>query len=140
MQTMIFKRAPGGTFAGRDSNAKPPKPRMRFDSLPEYTRYRDDGCSISASCFDCPLPRCRYEEPGGLRAVMNETRDREMTQLRLAGMSVEDLAGHFGVSRRTVFRVIGGVKPESQVYNRRQSKEPIRIHPAAIERKEAHCA
>lgn len=140
MQTTIFKRTTGGTFAGREGMAKPPKPRMRFDSLPEYTRYRDDGCSISASCFDCPLPRCRYEEPGGLRAVINETRDREMTQLRLAGMSVEELAGHFGVSRRTVFRVIGGVKPESRVYNRRQSKEPIRIRPATMEGKEAYCA
>ena len=140
MQTTIFQRSVGGTFAGRQSSMKPPKPRMRFDSLPEYTRYRDDGCSISVSCFSCPLPRCRYEEPGGLRAVMNETRDREMTQLRLEGMSVEELAGHFGVSRRTVFRVIGGVKPESRVYSRRQSREPIEIRPAVLERKEAHCA
>ena len=41
-----------------------PKSRGRHDSLPEYARYRDDGCDISESCLTCPLPRCRYEEPG----------------------------------------------------------------------------
>lgn len=83
------------------------RPRLRGDHLPEETRYRDDGCDISESCFTCPLPRCRYEEPGGLRALLNESRDREIVQLRLKGMPVEELADRFGVSRRTVFRVIG---------------------------------
>lgn len=86
------------------------RPRLRGDQLPEYTRYRDDGCDISESCFDCPLPRCRYEEPGGLRALLNESRDREIIQLRLKGMPVEDLADRFGISRRTVFRVIGSTR------------------------------
>jgi hypothetical protein len=108
---------------------------MRSDSLPEHTRYRDDGCSISVSCFECPLPRCRYEEPGGLRAVINATRDHEMLQLRMQGTSVEELAGLFGVSRRTVFRVIGGSKRAST----RESAEPIPIRPV-MERREANCA
>jgi hypothetical protein len=86
------------------------EPRARRDKLPEYTRYRDDGCDISESCLTCPLPRCRYEEPGGLRALLNESRDREIVQLRLKGMPVEALAGHFGISRRTVFRVIGSTR------------------------------
>jgi len=84
-----------------------PRPRLRGDTLPENTRYRDDGCDISESCLTCPLPRCRYEKPGGLRALLNESRDREIVQLRLKGMPVEELAGRFGISRRTVFRVIG---------------------------------
>lgn len=83
------------------------RPRLRGDRLPEETRYRDDGCDISESCFSCPLPRCRYEEPGGLRALLNEGRDREIVQLRLKGMPVEALADRFGISRRTIFRVIG---------------------------------
>ena len=115
------------------------KPRMRFDALPENTRYRDDGCDISASCLDCPLPRCRYEEPGGLRAVLNEHRDRQMIQLRMAGTSVEELAGRFGVSRRTVFRVIGGMKVRPVRKREDDSNAPIPIRPEML-RKEANCA
>ena len=80
--------------------------RVRADSLPEYMRYRDDGCSIHPTCLTCPLPRCRYEEPGGLRAMLNAQRDRQIIRLRLKGVPVEALAGRFSVSRRTVFRVL----------------------------------
>ena len=140
MQTMVIQGTVGGRLADRQgSGLKPVKLRTRSDSLPEYTRYRDEGCSISPSCFECPLERCRYEEPGGLRSVLNQARDREMTQMRLAGMSVAELAGHFGVSRRTVFRGIGGVKPEAGRTNGEADKEPIPIR-ATIERKEAYCA
>jgi hypothetical protein len=103
----------------------PPKPRKRGDTLPEYTRYRDDGCDISESCLTCPLPRCRYEEPGGLRALLNESRDREIIQLRLKGVAVEELADRFGISRRTVFRVIGTTRVPAR---REYDTTPIPIH------------
>jgi hypothetical protein len=101
------RRIEGGRLAVGIS--KEQKPRGR-DTLPEYTRYRDDGCDISDHCLDCPLPRCRYEEPGGLRALLNESRDREIIQLRLKGVAVEELADRFGISRRTIFRVIGSTR------------------------------
>lgn len=93
--------------------------RVRSDSLPEHTRYRDDGCEVNPSCLTCPLPRCRYEEPGGLRALVNSYRDGQMLEMRLNGVPVEDLAERFGVSRRTVFRILGS---------------------NANQRREAHCA
>ena len=96
-----------------------------------FTRYRDDGCDISESCFTCPLPRCRYEEPGGLRSLLNEQRDRQIIQLRLKGVPVDALADHFGISRRTVFRVIGTIK---------QAPTPIPIRQEIVLQKEAHCA
>lgn len=116
-----------------------PKRRSR-DALPEHTRYRDDGCSVSPSCFSCPLPRCRYEEPGGLRAVLNQQRDDAMLKMRASGASVEELAVHFSVSRRTVFRVLEGTSPRSR---RRRDKAPVpiflrRAHAPA--REEANCA
>ena len=124
----------------------PPKPRLRQDTLPENTRYRDDGCDISESCLTCPLPRCRYEEPGGLRALLNETRDRQIIQLRLKGVPVEELAGRFGISRRTVFRVIGSARLPARtrtVYDTtpipiRREQTSSRGFPAS--EKEAHCA
>jgi hypothetical protein len=116
-----------------------PKPRVRADSLPEFTRYRDDGCDISESCFTCPLPRCRYEEPGGLRSLLNEQRDRQIIQLRLKGVAVDALADHFGISRRTVFRVIGSTKVN--VRSRRQEAlTPIPIRRESALQKEAYCA
>lgn len=116
-----------------------PRPRVRADSLPEFTRYRDDGCDVSESCFTCPLPRCRYEEPGGLRSLLNEQRDRQIIQLRLKGVPVDALADHFGISRRTVFRVIGSTKV-TVGSSRRDASAPIPIRREVTQQKEAHCA
>lgn len=82
--------------------------RVRADALPEYTRYRDDGCDVHPNCLTCPLPRCRYDEPGGLRALVNAHRDREIVEMRLSGAGVGELAGRFGLSRRSVFRILSG--------------------------------
>jgi len=110
--------------------------RVRADALPEYTHYRDDGCEVHPHCLSCPLPRCRYEEPGGLRALLNERRDREIVELRLRGASVEELANRFGVSRRTVFRVL-----ESYRQARRQGANVVRLPQREPEgRRESHCA
>ncbi|MCH7809098.1 MAG: hypothetical protein IH863_00785 [Chloroflexi bacterium] len=111
------------------------KPRVRSDALPEFTRYRDNGCDVHPSCLTCPLPRCRYEEPGGLRALLNKTRDAQIVAQRATGVPVAELATRFGVSRRTVFRVLGN-----------KTRQPIPIHqrdqaPANGQtRREAHCA
>ena len=117
---------------------RPPRKRVRADSLPEFTRYRDDGCDVNPSCLTCPLPRCRYEEPGGLRALLNEFRDRQIIQLRRKGLPVEELAVRFGVSRRTVFRVL-----ESTGRGRRAGFDAGAVQAFARlhnERKEANCA
>lgn len=28
-----------------------------------YFAYRDDGCDVSPTCLQCPLPQCKYEAP-----------------------------------------------------------------------------
>jgi hypothetical protein len=114
------------------------------------TRYRDDGCEVNDSCLTCPLPRCRYEEPGGLRAIMNEARDNEIIELRGRGVSVDAIADRFGVSRRTVFRVLGAASDGSREEARRRKAaedfEPIPIRPVRLPiqnevmRREANCA
>jgi hypothetical protein len=81
-------------------------PRVRGDSLPERTGYQDDGCEIHPQCLTCPLPRCRYDEPGGLMGLLNGLRDGEIVALRSRGVSIEEIANTFDVSRRTVFRVL----------------------------------
>lgn len=82
-------------------------PRPRKDALPEHVRYRDEGCDVFDSCLRCPLPRCRYDVPGGVRTLLNRARDREIRRLRdETALSIEAIAARFHVSRRTVFRVL----------------------------------
>ena len=79
----------------------------RMDDLPlEQEHYQDDGCDLFPSCLRCPLTRCRYDDPG--RQTGKGLRNAEMACLRRAGVSVGELAERFGVSRRTVYRIIAG--------------------------------
>ena len=111
------------------------KPRVRSDALPEFTRYRDNGCDVHPSCLTCPLPRCRYEEPGGLRALLNKTRDKRIVAQRATGVPVAELAARFSVSRRTVFRVLGNkTRQPTPIHQRDQA--PVN----GQTRREAHCA
>lgn len=83
--------------------------QVRSDALPEHIEYRDEGCDLFVSCLTCPLPRCRYDEPGGVRAMLNRERDHQIRALREdPTLSVDDIADRFGVSRRTVFRALQG--------------------------------
>lgn len=81
--------------------------RLREDALPEHLDYRDDGCEVFPSCLSCPLPRCRYDVPGGARAMLNLTRDAAIRRMREEGdLDVDEIASRFRISRRTVFRVL----------------------------------
>ena len=82
--------------------------RVRRDALPEEIQYRDDGCDIHSQCLTCPLPRCRYDEPGGVRAMLNAYRDRQILALRADGAAVDQIADRYSLSRRTVFRILSG--------------------------------
>ena len=80
--------------------------RVRGDSLPEYTRYQDRGCQDYPSCLTCPLPCCRYDKLGGVRAIQNVERDQQIRELRDSGSSIEELSGRFRISRRSIFRIL----------------------------------
>ena len=105
------------------------RPRLpREDALPEHVDYRDSGCDLFPSCLRCPLPRCRYDEPGGVRAMLNRTRDREIRRMRLdERVPVNEIARRFHVSRRTVFRALEGThrEPAREVASLRRSTEEM---------------
>ena len=79
--------------------------RVRSNTLPENTTYRDDGCDIHSRCLTCPLLVCRYDVPGGKRELLNIYRDQLIASLRHSGNTVPVVAKILGVSRRTVVRV-----------------------------------
>lgn len=77
-----------------------------LDLLPEYCRYQDDGCEFSDACLDCPFPECVYAQPGGRQQWLKGLRDREVRQLHTQGKGVKELAEMFGVSQRTIQRIL----------------------------------
>ena len=88
-------------------------PPVRSDTLPENTRYKDDGCEAAASCLDCPLALCKYDDPGWLQRESRRTRDDEIFRLREERVSVAEISERFGISTRTVHRIVqrGGASP-----------------------------
>jgi len=79
----------------------------RCDALPEYSDYADTGCDLYTACLSCPLPRCRYDANGGASAILREGRDQVIQRAAAHhGVTVDDLARMFGLSRRTIFRVL----------------------------------
>lgn len=79
---------------------------VQEDPLPEYCKYRDEGCELFPSCLNCPLSRCIYDEPGGVKGVRKRRRDGEILRLFYEGQKTADLAKRFGISRRTVERAV----------------------------------
>lgn len=90
-----------------EAGAPPKQRKTRIDALPEYTPYRDTGCDLYPSCLHCPLPVCRYEQPGGAGSLLRTSRDADIVRLSRRGdLTVDAIAAMFGLSRRSVFRVL----------------------------------
>ena len=83
------------------------KDQFEKDRLPEFISYKDDGCDISPSCLRCPLPKCRYDDPGWFRREVKAKRDQEVLKVKAEeGLGPSELAAKFGVSRRTIHRIL----------------------------------
>ena len=61
------------------------------------------ACDVSASCLDCPLPTCRYEDPAAYLRWRHATHGM---LIREQGWSPSRAARELGVSERTVFRYL----------------------------------
>ena len=88
---------------------------VRSDTLPENTRYKDEGCDASLTCLECPLSLCKYDDPGWLQRESRRTRDDEIFRLRSQKVAVTEISKRFGISTRTVHRIVqrGGAIPVS---------------------------
>ena len=88
-------------------------PRAALDALPEHYPYRDTGCDVSPSCLKCPLPQCKYDNPGWLQREKRRERDHQViSALQSYSMSVPETATRFDLSQRTVFRILKRVRAE----------------------------
>jgi hypothetical protein len=86
------------------------------DVKPEYVTYKDEGCRFHPSCLQCPYPTCFYDRFPSRRNWLKEKRNLEISKLADSGWKIKDLCLLFGLSYRTVQRIIigkyPGVKPE----------------------------
>ena len=77
------------------------------DTTPEFFHYEDTGCEISASCLNCPLPQCKYDDPIWYQRNRRLARDFQiMSTIQLENLSVEDASERFSVTVRTIFRIM----------------------------------
>ena len=83
----------------------------RSDALPEYHEYVDEGCEHYPLCLACPLPRCRFDVPGGIRSLHNRERDpvivRDYWEFEVP---VDAIARRYAISKRSVYRVVAGAR------------------------------
>ncbi len=83
-------------------------------SLPENMNFFDDGCEITyrgntvllPSCLDCPLPICKFDNPGWIKREVTEKRNQTIAQLNTMDWSPHAIAAEMDISVRTIFRVV----------------------------------
>lgn len=82
-------------------------PGTALDSVPEFYHYEDTGCEVSRSCLNCPLPRCKYDDPAWFQQHRRMARDLKVwNTMQREDLTVEETADRFSVTVRTVFRVM----------------------------------
>ena len=77
------------------------------DDASEFYHYDDNGCEVSESCLDCPLPLCKYDNPVWYQRNRRLARDfRVLHIMQDNSLSVQQTAERFSVTARTVFRIM----------------------------------
>ena len=76
-------------------------------AVPPESHYEDDGCEVAASCLACPLPRCKYDDMRWYERNRRLANDLRITAvIEREGLSAEEAAARFAITKRTVFRVL----------------------------------
>ena len=85
-----------------------------FDTRAEYPVLPDDGCEIAPSCLRCPLPQCKYDDPGGVARARKQARDQQVLDAYYSGgMSWDELVRKYHLSERTLRRIIAAEQKEA---------------------------
>ncbi len=90
--------------------------KVQYQKLGESISYckADSGCKVATEhlgsqslCLECPFPECIYDDPlkGSARAK-KQNRNVAIVERYKAGIATEDIASEFGVSIRTIQRVL----------------------------------
>ena len=78
-----------------------------IDAIPEYCYYEDTGCEASDSCLNCPLPKCKHDDPAWYQRNRRLAKDfHVMYTIERDRLSMEEAAERFSITVRTVFRIL----------------------------------
>ena len=74
---------------------------------PSIEHYEDNGCEVAATCLECPLPRCKFDDMEWFGKYRRLARDLRIASIiDEEGLSIADAAERFSITPRTVFRVL----------------------------------
>ena len=61
---------------------------------------------MSDSCLECPLPRCKHEDPWAYRKMKLQERDHAYIEvINPDNLSTKEAAEKLGINRRMVLRI-----------------------------------
>ena len=79
----------------------------RKSTTAQSGEYQDTGCDLFHSCLSCPRRRCKYDDPVEAQRERAMMQDRQKVRLmEREGWTVEEAAERFGVTARTVHRIL----------------------------------
>ena len=94
-------------IASRTETAATHTTRPLSDDATEFYHYEDNGCEVSESCLDCPLPQCKYDNPGWYKRNRKLARDfRVLHIMEQESLTIRETAERFSITPRTVSRVV----------------------------------
>lgn len=102
----------GGSPGSIPPNNFRPVRKSKMDDGRYDENYLDTGCELAPSCLECPFPRCIEELPGGVTRAARHKRNNELIQRAKEGISTAQLAEEFGISRRSVQRLLAPYRKE----------------------------
>ena len=77
-----------------------------------YLERPDRGCEVSPSCLACPLERCKYDDPESYLLHLRQQADREkLAVIRTEWLTPAEAAERFGITQRTVYRLLARNNP-----------------------------
>ena len=94
----------------------------KANELPDYDRYKDDGCEVSPSCLTCPLLQCKHDDPIWFQQYLRVARDvRIWKTIQSESLTANKAAERFSLTVRTISRIIQRCQEAEKV-------QPV-IHP-----------
>ena len=81
-------------------------PKLDYEEDKFWQFFKDTGCDLHPSCLSCPLPKCRYDDPGWLYREAKDKRNVLILQRYRAGEGVTVIAASVGLSTRAVHRAV----------------------------------